>query len=157
MCSRGHVQCVQSEDWCNLYNVRTCTLCILQELYNLVHYVLYYYIHLQYSTKICTTFTVHEFVRTYIVILHVLMYNIVPNMVIGECLCSCRHHTIVVSNSTFHKTLGQNMGFDSVTDDNSIVFTVDLHLDIPPNMVEYIRKVQVVVVVVMFVFTCYFK
>ena len=38
------------------------------------------------------------------------------------------------------------MGFDSVTDDNSIVFTVDLHLDIPPNIVEYIRKVQVVVV-----------
>lgn len=49
-------------------------------------------------------------------------------------------HTIVLSNSTFHKTLAQNEGFSYVTDKNSIIFTIDLHLDIPPNIVENIRK-----------------
>ena len=40
----------------------------------------------------------------------------------------------------FNKVLGQNKAIESINNPNDIIFTCDLHLDIPINMIDIIRK-----------------
>jgi glycosyltransferase involved in cell wall biosynthesis len=40
----------------------------------------------------------------------------------------------------FHKTLALQTGIDFVKDDNSIIMTLDMHLTLPPNFIDSIRK-----------------
>lgn len=55
---------------------------------------------------------------------------------------------IVVIHKTghFYKTAAINEAAESVKDDNSIIFLLDLHLDLPVNLIHTIRKVSCVYV-----------
>ena len=51
-----------------------------------------------------------------------------------------RQYTYIAVEGRFNKVYGQNLAIDSVMNPNDIIFTCDLHLDIPVNMVDAIRK-----------------
>ena len=51
-----------------------------------------------------------------------------------------RQYTYIAVEGRFNKVYGQNLAIDSVKNPNDIIFTCDLHLDIPVNMVDAIRK-----------------
>ena len=51
-----------------------------------------------------------------------------------------RQYTYIAVEGRFNKVYGQNLAIDSVMNTNDIIFTCDLHLDIPVNMVDSIRK-----------------
>ena len=50
------------------------------------------------------------------------------------------HYVYIPVDGTFNKVLGQNLAIESVKNPNEIIFTCDLHLDIPINMIDVIRK-----------------
>ena len=57
---------------------------------------------------------------------------------------SFKNYKVLMSpNSTFLKTYALNSAADAVTDPNVIVFTLDLHLEIPPSFANNIRKVSI--------------
>ena len=51
-----------------------------------------------------------------------------------------RQYTYIGIEGKFNKVLGQNLAIDSVMNPNDIIFTCDLHLDIPVNIIDSIRK-----------------
>ena len=51
-----------------------------------------------------------------------------------------KHYKFISMDGPFNKVRGQNMAIDSVSNPNDIIFTCDLHLNIPMNMIESIRK-----------------
>lgn len=48
----------------------------------------------------------------------------------------------VDTNSSFNKVKSLNIGLSHVTDDESIVFVLDLHLQLPLNIFDRVRKVS---------------
>ena len=51
-----------------------------------------------------------------------------------------KHYKYLSMDGPFNKVRGQNMAIDSVSNPNDIIFTCDLQLNIPMNMIESIRK-----------------
>ena len=58
--------------------------------------------------------------------------------------------TVIKKNGKFHKTLAIDEAVKSIKDDNSIVFLTDLHLVVPNNMFESVRKVSTLVLYCIF-------
>ena len=52
------------------------------------------------------------------------------------------NYMLIQNKGKFHKTLGIENAANMVTDPNAIVFVMDLHLDIPANILDEIRKVS---------------
>ena len=51
---------------------------------------------------------------------------------------------VIHKTGKFHKTAAINEAAASVKDNSSIVFQLDLHLDLPLNLMETVRKVDII-------------
>ena len=54
-------------------------------------------------------------------------------------------YTIIKKTGKFYKTLAIDEASKSITDNNSIVFLSDLHMDVPNNLFDSVRKVRSIV------------
>ena len=82
-----------------------------------------------YFIKICSTFKLVFSILTSCMYLSPLSYILFFIVVI--------HKT-----GRFHKTAAINEAAESVKNDNSIIFLLDLHLDLPVSLIHTIRKVN---------------
>lgn len=51
--------------------------------------------------------------------------------------------SVILKRGHFYKTAGINEAAESVKDDNSVICLLDLHLDLPANLIQTVRKVSI--------------
>ena len=72
-----------------------------------------------------------------------LVLSIITSCMYPSLLSSILLFIVVIHKTGhFYKTAAINEAAESVKNDNSIIFLLDLHLDLPVNLIHTIRKVN---------------